>query len=50
MSLEDLRKRIDGTDAQIVRLIAERMRISRSIGEEKKTQGRQLRDFARVIA
>ncbi|OGO39638.1 MAG: bifunctional chorismate mutase/prephenate dehydratase [Chloroflexi bacterium RBG_16_57_8] len=47
MSLEDLRKRIDGTDAQIVRLIAERMRISRSIGEEKKTQGRQLRDFER---
>ncbi len=44
MSLEDLRKRIDSTDAEIVRLIAERIAISRQIGEEKKTAGRPVRD------
>ena len=38
MSLEDLRRKIDETDTQIVRLIAERIRISEEIGEEKKRQ------------
>jgi len=47
VSLEDLRKRIDDTDAGIVRLIAERMTISKSIGEEKKSLGKQLRDIER---
>jgi chorismate mutase/prephenate dehydratase len=44
MSLEDLRKHIDNADTEIVRLIAERIAISRQIGEEKRTSGRQVRD------
>jgi chorismate mutase/prephenate dehydratase len=44
MSLEDLRRRIDATDTEIVRLIAERIAISRQIGEEKRTAGRPVRD------
>ncbi len=47
MSLEDLRKKIDGLDDQIVRLMAERIRISEEIGEEKKNQGRQIVDSKR---
>ncbi|MDP3880237.1 MAG: prephenate dehydratase [Dehalococcoidales bacterium] len=47
MSLEDLRKRIDEADARIVRLIAERIRIAEEIGEEKKKEGKQIRDTAR---
>jgi len=47
MSLEELRRKIDETDAKIVRLIAERIRISEKIGEEKKRQGRQVVDTER---
>lgn len=47
MSLEELRKKIDKTDAKLVRLIAERIRISEEIGEEKKRQGRQIGDAER---
>ena len=47
MSLENLRKHIDRTDREIVRLIAERIRIACEIGEEKKRQGRQINDGAR---
>ncbi len=47
MSLEELRKKIDETDEKIVRLIAERIRISEEIGKEKKRQGRQIRDNER---
>ncbi len=47
MSLEELRKKIDGLDAQIVSLIAERIRISEDIGEEKRRQGRQIGDTER---
>ncbi len=47
MKLEDLRRKIDETDASIVKLIAERMRIAQEIGEEKKKRGRQIDDRER---
>lgn len=47
MKLEDLRKQIDKADAGIVRLIAERMRISEKIGREKGKQGNRIEDAGR---
>ena len=47
MSLEELRKKIDETDADIVKLIAQRIRIAEEIGKEKGTQGRRIEDVAR---
>ncbi len=47
MSLEDLRKKIDETDTEIVRLIAQRMRIVQKIGDEKKKLGKQIEDTKR---
>ena len=47
MSLEELRKKIDEADAQIVRLIAERIRIAEEIGAEKRKQGKQIEDTGR---
>ena len=47
MSLEDLRKRVDETDAKIVKLISERMKIAEQIGEEKKKQSKQVTDNER---
>ena len=47
MSLEDLRKKIDVADSQIVELIAERIRQARKIGREKQKAGRQIEDAAR---
>jgi len=47
MNLEDLRRKIDETDANIVKLIAERMRTAQEIGEEKKKRGRQIDDKER---
>ncbi len=47
MSLEELRKKIDKTDTEIVRLIAERIRIAEEIGEEKRKQGKQIEDVER---
>ena len=47
MSLEDLRKKIDEADAKIVKLIAERIRITEEIGREKKKQGKQIEDAGR---
>jgi chorismate mutase/prephenate dehydratase len=47
MSLDELRKKVDETDAKIVKLIAERIRISEEIGKEKKRQGRQIGDSER---
>ena len=44
MSLDDLRKQVDQTDAQIVNLIAERIKIAQQIGEEKRKQGKQIGD------
>ena len=47
MSLEELRKKIDEADTQIVRLIAERIRIAVEIGGEKKKEGKQIEDLKR---
>jgi chorismate mutase/prephenate dehydratase len=47
MKLEDLRRKIDNTDASIVKLIAERMRTAQEIGAEKKKRGKQIDDRER---
>ena len=47
MNLEELRRKIDETDANIVKLIGERIRIAREIGEQKKERGKQINDRAR---
>ena len=44
MSLEELRKEIDHTDQEIVRLLAERIKISEHIGREKKNNGKEVKD------
>ena len=47
MNLNELRKKIDDADYQIVRLIAERIRVAGEIGDIKKVQGKQIEDTAR---
>ena len=47
MSLEELRRKIDKTDAEIVKLIGERMRIAQEIGKQKRVQGLEINDQAR---
>jgi len=47
MSLEDLRKKIDEADSEIVRLIAERIKIAEKIGGEKRKLGKPIEDTAR---
>jgi len=47
MSLDELRGKIDKTDDKIVRLIAERIKIAKEIGKEKKKLGKQIEDIAR---
>ena len=47
MSLEDLRKQIDELDTRIVKLIAERMAVTRDIGKEKMEAGKPIEDKAR---
>jgi chorismate mutase/prephenate dehydratase len=47
MSLEDLRKKIDETDAEIVRLLAERIRNAEEIGREKQKQKKPVEDLSR---
>ena len=47
MKIEDLRRAIDETDAKIVKLIGERIRIALEIGQEKKGQGQQVEDRQR---
>ena len=47
MNMEDLRGKIDETDAHIVKLISERIRIAQKIGEKKKKQGKQIDDNER---
>ena len=47
MSLEDLRGKIDETDAKIVKLLAERIKIAEGIGKEKKKRGKQILDEGR---
>lgn len=47
MNLEDLRRKIDEADAQIVRLIGERVRLAEEIGRVKREQGKQIEDRER---
>ena len=47
MNLEELRRKIDEADADIVKLIGERIRIAQEIGEKKKERGKQIDDKAR---
>jgi chorismate mutase / prephenate dehydratase len=47
MSLEDLRKKVDAADNEIVRLIAERIRIAAAIGKEKQSAGKPVEDRGR---
>jgi len=47
MSIEELRKKIDETDTNIIRLIAERARLAREVGAEKKKKGRGIEDLGR---
>ena len=47
MKLEELRKKIDDMDEQIVKLIAERVKIAEDIGHAKRQQGKQVEDHER---
>lgn len=47
MKIEDLRRKIDETDARIVKLIAERIRVAEKIGKEKKEKEKQIEDRER---
>ena len=47
MSLEEMRKKIDAVDEKIVRLIAERIKQSQSIGEEKQKKNKPIEDADR---
>ena len=47
MSIDELREKIDATDRELVRLLAERQRLSRDIGETKFGVGLPVTDAAR---
>ena len=47
MSLEDLRKQVDEMDERLVKLIAERTRVTREIGKEKREIGKPIEDKSR---
>jgi chorismate mutase/prephenate dehydratase len=47
MSLDNLRKQIDETDAKIVKLIGERIQITRDVGKEKTESGQPIEDKSR---
>jgi len=47
MSLEDIRRKIDETDANIVKLVAERIRLAEEIGRAKRKWGKQIEDRER---
>jgi len=47
MSIEEERRRIDEVDAEIVRLLAERLKAAHAIGEEKERVGLPVLDAAR---
>ena len=47
MNIEDLRRKIDETDAKIVKLVGERIRIAEEIGKEKQKHGKQIEDIER---
>jgi len=45
--LKELRRKIDGIDKQIVRFIADRVKVCEAIGSAKKAQGLPVKDNAR---
>ncbi len=47
MSINEIRRGIDATDRELVRLLAERFRLSQTIGEEKNRAGLPVLDAAR---
>jgi chorismate mutase len=47
MFLENFRKQIDSIDDQILELLVKRIQISKQVGEYKKQEGLQIRDFER---
>ncbi|MFO0041829.1 MAG: prephenate dehydrogenase/arogenate dehydrogenase family protein [Pseudomonadota bacterium] len=47
MDLKALRDQLDAVDARFIELAAERQRVVGEIGRFKRSQGRQVRDFAR---
>lgn len=47
MTLEELRERIDGLDDQLLRLVAERKRLSGDVARAKRASGRSTRDYER---
>jgi len=47
MSLEEIRKKIDAVDEKIVKLIAERIKQSQAIGDEKQKKNKPIDDAAR---
>ena len=50
MDIKDLRGEIDATDAEIVRLLAQRLRIAREIGQQKENQKKPVADKGREQA
>ncbi len=50
MSKEELRKRIDEVDEEIVSLLIRRMKFALEIGELKKSSGEAVRDSGREAA
>jgi chorismate mutase len=47
--LAELREKVDATDDQILRTIAQRVKICRAIGELKKHQGKPVQDLNREV-
>jgi chorismate mutase len=45
--IQTLRKRVDEIDDQIIKVLSERVKICKSIGETKKKQGLPVRDKSR---
>jgi chorismate mutase len=48
--LEDLRKKIDALDGELLKALAKRMDVVREIGRYKKSEGLALRDDERLQA
>ena len=48
--LEDLRREMDKLDAQLVKVLADRMELSRKIGEAKLAEGTPIHQKTREIA
>jgi chorismate mutase len=47
VDIQELRKRVDEVDEQILNALSERAKICRAIGLVKKKQGMQIRDVSR---